>query len=56
MVKILGKDSDIHVKQLAGIYVLQSHLLLKMCLLIISNKHKIKTFIAHRLMSAFTSV
>jgi hypothetical protein len=56
MFKVLGNDSDIHVKQLPGIYVLQSHLVLKMCLLIVSNKHKLLASIAHRLMSAISGV
>jgi len=55
MVKVLG-NSGIHVKQLPGIYVLQSRLVLKMCLLIVNNKQKIWTYIAHRLMSAVSSV
>jgi len=56
MVKVLGKDSEIHVKQLPGIYVLQSHLVLKMYLLIVSNKYKTQNFIAHKLMSAISSI
>jgi hypothetical protein len=56
MVKVLGNDSDIHVKQLPGIYVLQSHLVFKMFLLIVSNKQKTWTFIAHKLMSANSRV
>jgi hypothetical protein len=56
MVKVLSNIGDIHEKQLPGIYVLQTHLVFRMCLLIVSNKHKLWTFMAHKLMSAISSV